>query len=257
MQRTAHLTSPPMRGLDIQHLQQAINTRLKSRGGQHVPETGIWTPVDEHALRTAAFDLGLDAFDGSPAVTRIVENPGFRNPAQLTRAHSRAKALEQHDKGLAAIPVIAAKYIGVHEVPAGSNKGHPQPSGWEDQILGGDGYPWCGCFDGGVIILAGGHVDSEIAYVPNIPGIARAGTHGFEAWTTDHTKAGPGWLVCFQFNGPGTDLDHVEIVEQIHPDHLTTIGGNTSGSNPADGGMVARNQRTYTYVAGFAKPRMA
>jgi hypothetical protein len=256
MQRTAHLTSPPMRGLDIQHLQQAINARLKSRGGQHIPETGIWTTVDEHALRTAAFDLGLDAFDGSPAVTHVVENPGLRLPGQLARAHSRAKARAQHAQGLAQIPVIAAKFIGVHEVPAGSNKGHPQPSGWEDEIIGSDGSPWCGCFSGGVIILAGGHVTSRIAYCPFVEADARTGTGGFDAWTTDHNQAGPGWVVVYQF--PGNSVpDHQGIVESLHPDHLVAIEGNTSGDNPVDGGMVARTQRTYSSVVGFARPRMA
>lgn len=254
MQRTVALTTPWMRGLDIQHLELAMDKRSVARGGAPIKVDGVWSAEDEHALATIAYELGLDAFDGSPAVTRLIEHPEFRTPAELARAHSRAKVAAEHPKGLAQIPIIAAKFIGVHEIPAGSNRG-AQVDAWSKHF-GMEGAPWCGIFDGNMIELAGGNVTPRVAYVPSIAADAQAGVNGFERWTTDHTQITPGWSVCFRFGGPGTEMDHVEIVESVHPDHLTTIGGNTGGSDPADGGMVARNQRTYTFVAGYAKPRI-
>lgn len=254
MTRDLHLTSPLERGLDIQHLQQACNQHLEDRGDSSyaVKVDGQYGPATEHAVARCAYDLGLDAYDGSTAVTRIIEHPLLRNPAQLERAASRAKARKESTQGLAAVPSVAAKYLGVHETPAGSNRGD-QVDVFEKQF-GMLGEPWCGLFAGYCIEKAGGKVTSRVAYVPYIEADARTGTNGFARWTTDRSQVKPGWLVVYQFSG--SVPDHTEIVKEMFSDHVDTYGGNTGGPDPADGGMVALNHRTFGTIVGYAEPRI-
>lgn len=244
------LTSPLTHGQDVTWTQQAINIWARAHGLPTVAEDGTYGPDTDHAFQVVAFDMGLRYLRPMRATIRLVWHPWLRTPADLLRATQRAK---QRPKGVAALPGIAARYIGVHENPSGSNRGEPFPSRWE-RNFGMDGVSWCGCYAGSMILEAGGHVTSRVAYVPFIEQDARARVNGFDAWTTDHGAAGPGWLVIYAWSGGVPD--HVGIVESFTPGGLVAVEGNTSGTNPQDGGMVARMHRGYSPVVGYAKPRL-
>jgi hypothetical protein len=92
-------------------------------------------------------------------------------------------------------------------------------------------------------------------YCPYIEADARSRTNGFDRWEADHRSGvGPGWLVLYCWDGSGVP-EHVGIVESLHEDHLVAIEGNTGGTNPSNGGMVARTQRSYDLTVGYARPR--
>lgn len=260
--RNVHLTSPSMRGVDIQHLQQAINARLRARGDSVdlLKVDGLYDKATAHSLAVAAYDLGLTVSDGSSAVTRLIEHPEFRSPADLERAHARAKAAAAHPKGLAAIVTISQGRIGIHENPADSNRGHPQPSACEIEFYGEDGIEWCGCEYASVATLAGAVIDKgeHAGYCPQIRADAIAGTHGWKRWTPDIEKAAPGWAVLFCWNHSG-EPQHIGCLKAVVPgSHIVTIEGNTEGTEPQWGGMVAEVERTFAsgFILGFAEPRI-
>lgn len=115
----------------------------------------------------------------------------------------------------------------------------------------------CGCFAGSMVIAAGGHVDQRVAFCPYIEADARSRTHGFDLWKPSWSRSGiePGWLVLYNWVG-GSEPEHVGIVKEIRGSHLVAVEGNTSGSNPSDGGEVAIMQRPYSFVVGYARPRL-
>lgn len=246
--RALHLTTPVTKGQDVRDLQKAINLWAPKHGLAKVAVDGQFGPLTAHAAGAVAFSEGLLDRSASKTTIRLIWHPWMRSPAEKKRAADRAKAAH----GLAALPGIAAKFIGVAEMPPGSNLGYPYPNHWEAEF-GMSGVSWCGCFAGAMVLAAGGHVTSRVAYTPFIEADAKAGQSGFAEWTSDRTQAGPGWLVLYNWVG-GSEPEHVGIVESIEADHVTAIEGNTSGTNPSDGGMVARMERTYNFVLGFARP---
>lgn len=258
--RDLTLTSPLPHGLDVSHLQEALNARLREMGSPPLLVDGTYGPISEHEVRSVGYFLGLE--DHHPAasmsVQRLIEHPNLRTPAQLLRAGQRRRDRAQHpnqaSSPLLAIVEHATRFLGVHESPAGMNTGDPYPSGWERRF-GFDGQSWCGAFAGSMVELAGGHVTSRVAYCPYIEADARTRTGGFDRWVSDHQSAGPGWLVLYDWNGDGVN-DHVGIVESIHSDHLVAIEGNTGGPAPGWGGMVAREERSYAFTVGYARPRL-
>lgn len=259
--RNLALTSPEMRGEDVRRLQYVLNERLehyRSRTRLHVD--GVYGRETAHAVSHISFLEGLETFSGTPGVQRLIEHPHLREPAQVLRAKHRAEARAHHSDvggtGLERLPRIAAKYIGVTEKPPGSNWGHPEPAGWEKNWGFDSGVSWCACFACSIANLGGCHITGSVPFCPNIEGYARARTHGFEMWRSSHTEGvGPGWLVLYNWGG-GREPEHVGIVEKIEADHLVAIEGNTGGSNPSDGGMVAREFRPYRFTVGYAKPRI-
>lgn len=255
--RALHLTSPEMRGQDVRWLQHILNDRLAHYHSRtRIAEDGVYGRATAHAVSGVAYAMGLEHFDGSVPVLEIIEHPSLRQPAQLYREHQRAKERAEHKGGgLAALPGIAAKYVGVHEVPPGSNAGNPFPEHWEHNF-GMGAVSWCGCFAGSMILLAGGHVTSRVAYCPYIEADARSQSGGFDLWRPNHGEGvGPGWLVLFNWEG-GSLPEHVGIVKEVHSDHLVTVEGNTGGTNPSDGGMVAIQSRPYNFAVGYARPRL-
>jgi hypothetical protein len=259
--RTLRLSSPEMRGIDVQNLQKVLNERLAHyRSRTRIKENGIYDRETAHAVAVIAKAEGLEHYDGIPAVIRLIMHPGLRTPAEHLREKERAKARAEASvpgaEGLAAIPKIAARYLGVTENPPSSNWGRPYPAKWEENFGFDSGVSWCACFACSMVGLAGGHVTGEGGFCPAIEGYARAGTNGFVEWRANHGEGvEPGWLVLYNFAG-GTEPEHIGVVEEIHPTFVQAIEGNTSGTNPADGGMVARMERPYSYVVGYARPRL-
>jgi hypothetical protein len=248
--RDLHLTSPLMHGEDVKQLQNAINLWNGPLHLATVTVDGQFGRTTDHAARVAMWTLGLNDTHVDRFAIRYIFHPWMRSPLQLRRAKARKPVVSP----LAVLPTLAAQYIGISEQPPGSNAGYPYPSDWEKNF-GMNGVSWCGCFAGSMILKAGGHVTSRVAYTPYIEADARAGQNGFVEWVPNHEQAGPGWLVLYNWIG-GSEPEHVGIVESIHPTSVVAIEGNTSGTNPSDGGMVARMTRSYNFVLGYAKPRL-
>lgn len=135
-------------------------------------------------------------------------------------------------------------YIGVHENPDGSNRGSPQPSGWQKRVYGSDGVPWCACFavcsswDNGVS-------GSGTAGVANNVSLAKQGKGIYRGWTSDPSKVRAG---DHAFIGS----DHTGVIYDASDS--TTVEGNTSASGGSqwNGGQVAKKKRGWGYwSAGF------
>jgi hypothetical protein len=269
--RTFRLSSPEMRGEDVRELQKVLNERLAHYHEKRyaIKENGIYDRETAHAVALIAKALGLHHYDGIPEVTRLIEHPDLRTPAEHVAAKMRATDAKKVDtiltkpdgtgeiiQGLARIPLLASHYLGVHEDPQGSNWGTPYPADWEKNFGFDSGVPWCGCFSCSMVNAAGGHITGEGGFCPALEGYARSGTNGFDLWRPNHNEGvEPGWLVLYNWVG-GSEPEHVGIVEKILGDHLVAIEGNTSGTDPSDGGMVARMERPYSFTVGYCRPRI-
>lgn len=130
-------------------------------------------------------------------------------------------------------------YVGVKEHPAGSNRGEPQPSGWERRVFGGVGVPWCACFS---VCSAwdAGISGSGTASVQLNVNLARMGRGIYRGYTTDPRRVRPGDHCAVI-----STSTHTEVV--VGPTAYDTVGGNTSsgpgGSQSNGGGVFARNRR--------------
>lgn len=261
--RTLLLTSPEMRGEDVRALQHTLNGRLAHyQSRSRVKEDGVYGRETAHLVREVAYTMGLDTYDGTIGVQHDIEHPLMRSPSQLRRAEERAHARAVAQKaaagstGLEAVVAHARVYLGVKENPPGSNWGKPHPAEWEENFGFSSGVSWCACFACSMVNLAGGHAHGECGFCPAIEGYARAKINGFDLWVPNHGEGvKPGWLVLYNWVG-GTEPEHIGVVEQITATHVVAIEGNTSGSNPSDGGMVARMDRPYQFVVGYARPRL-
>ncbi len=268
------LTSPEMRGENIRALQKALNERLEHYKSRiRVKENGIYDRETAHAVAVVARALGLEHYDGAPAVTRLIEHPNLRTPADRVREHARAKArlevdavavrkdgTEEAIHGLARIPLVAAHFLGTHEEPANSNWGEPNPADWLKNFGFDSGAPWCAAFACSMVNLAGGAIHGgDPAFCPNLEAYARAGTNGFAEYrpSRDGMRPAiePGWLALFNWDG-GTEPQHVEIVKELGSSTVKCIGGNTGGPDPSWGGMVAEEERAYSLIVGYCRPRI-
>lgn len=68
-------------------------------------------------------------------------------------------------------------------------------------------------------------------------------------------QASPGCLVIFDLPNTGVVTDHMGLLESMSADYVTTIDGNTSGANDANGGCVNRRMRAKKYVYAVIRPR--
>jgi hypothetical protein len=258
------LTSPEMRGEAVRSLQNALNKRLSERSERSliVKADGVYGRKTSHAVARVAYLLGLQSYDGTAGVIRRIEHPSLRGPEELHLASQREKAVREAKErakkagktGLAAVLVHAEHYIGIHESPANSNWGEPYPADWEKALGFDTGVSWCSCFASAMVNLAGGSLHES--FCPTVEGCARVGTHGLVKWVPNHDEGvGEGWLALFNWSG-GTEAEHVEIVKRVEPTRLVCVGGNTSGTEPQWGGMVAEEFRPYNFVLGYALPRI-
>lgn len=140
------------------------------------------------------------------------------------------------------------KFLGTNEDPPNSNKGHEQPSKWQDRVYGDDGVPWCACFavcsswDNGVS-------GSGTAGVWNNTELAKKGQGIYKGYTTDRSKLHAG---DHAFIGS----DHTGVI--YDRDTMETIEGNTSpGSEGSqyNGGTVAKRSRGSSYWTGYGLVR--
>lgn len=164
-------------------------------------------------------------------------------------AQKTAPVASKRDRAIA----FGRRYIGVHESPAGSNRG-PLIDQWQRRF-GFLAAPWCGLFLGNELLAAGVHgVTSRIASVSAIEDDARAHRSCFFGYTPGygaHALRGDA-VILF---GRGI---HVEIIVDVVSGGYRTIGGNTSATkagNQSAGGCVAEHIRSAGEVHGVAHVR--
>jgi hypothetical protein len=160
----------------------------------------------------------------------------------------------------------AMHYLGVHEVPPGSNSG-PHITAWLKAVGVPDHNPWCMAFLHGMfaevgVTLAGG-----------------ASVGNFETWANHHgqqvTIPKPGDVACYDWNNDRWP-DHVGIVHHValrdgrivhwdgsveptHKGDVIAVEGNTAIGNDSDGGRVMFRPRPqklcrFVRVPGYAQP---
>lgn len=144
----------------------------------------------------------------------------------------------------------AKSFVGVKESPANSNNVIFNTH-YYGKAVSGSAYPWCAVFLWDVFrlcnasdLFCGG---AKCAYTPTIANYYKQ----IGRWHTGSGK--PGDLVLYQFAGSNR-INHIGILVKDNGTTITTIEGNTSSSNDANGGAVEIRTRPKTYVKGFARP---
>lgn len=280
---------PPMQGADVANAQRAVKLRIDARGlDVPTPTHGKWTHASAVAAVEAGYFIGLrsetylakmmvenKSGKRTPRLVfnigaqRYVRNPGDRTTDMLDRAASRAaqlkkgsryyddlaKTLDIHSGSMEEALKWALSQVGKHETPSGSNWGHPVQD-WAKLAGYVSPVPWCGCFVN-AFLFHGGVKDGPgwIGYTPAIITHAKAGKNGWR-WVSA-SEGQRGYIPLFDTPG-GDPAVHVGgCLKRINSSTYQTVEGNTGGSNPADGGMVAVNTRSTVgnfRIIGFAVP---
>lgn len=146
---------------------------------------------------------------------------------------------------------VAAKEIGVKEIPTNSNRVKYNTEYYGNDIASPN-RAWCCAFVWWVFKHAGA---SKLFY----DGKKCAGC----TTLMNHYKAKgqlvsgpykPGDLVFFQFDKDSA-ADHIGIIEKDNGDTISTIEGNTSVGNDSNGGCVMRRTRKKSLIMAVARPK--
>jgi hypothetical protein len=140
--------------------------------------------------------------------------------------------------------------VGVAENPKGSNKGNPEPSGWQKRVYGSDGVPWCACF---TVCSAwdNGITGSGTAGVYNNVQLAKQGKGIYKGWTSDPSRVRPGDHMFIGSDHTGVARGTLKADGTIEGVEGNTSGTTSSGSQ-WNGDVVARKSRSASYwSAGF------
>lgn len=247
MKRTLTLTSPMMRGADVERAQSILRA-----AGYFVGEIdGVFGEITGRACMAAKNDLGYANKNIKPSYGKSLE--GFltgekkRTPAMIVRARQRRKKL---DIGARALE-IAKQYVGVKENPPGSNR--VMFSEWYGMIG-----PWCAMFVTYCFVKAGSKAferGARWAYCPYLLNDSRANRNGVTA--VSRAIVVPGDVVLFSWKQDGV-ANHVGIVAGNidSAGNFATVEGNSSPTNAgsqSNGGMVVERVRNVSQVIGFVR----
>jgi len=241
--RTLVLTSPHMKGQDVKDAQKI----LKQSGYYHGKVDGDYGPVTGNAAAMAKWTIGyaekkVTTTCGSSLIAFLTDK---RKPTLLMKQRAKQR-LKKSYLGEKAI-LVAGQYEGVSEDPPGSNE--VLFSRWYG-IIG----PWCAMFVTYCMVSAGSKGfkrGSYWAYCPFMLADAKANRNGLTL--IKPTQVQPGDVVLFDWNHDGT-ADHVGLTTStVKNGSFTTIEGNTSGTNPSDGGSVARKSHDLSNVIAFIR----
>jgi hypothetical protein len=207
----------------------------------------IYGEVSARATRSAKWDLGYAEKNINSNYDDAFHNYLLGNTKQSLLMKQRAKARRKKYVGITALE-IAMQFIGVSEQPPKSNK--VMFSNWYG-ITG----PWCAMFVTYCFVSAKSKAfikGERYAYCPYILQDAKYNRNGLSLVSANQAKAGD--VVLFDWDNDGI-ADHVGIVNvsPMKATKFTTIEGNTSGTNPSDGGMVAHMTRNVSDVIGFVR----
>ena len=245
MSRTLTLTSPMMRGADVERAQ----TILRNKGFFVGAIDGIFGEITGRACSEAKYQLGYATKNIKPSYGPDLEaflvGKKKPTPAMRVRASQRTKKKPLGEAALA----VAKQYVGVKENPPDSNR--VMFSEWYG-ITG----PWCAMFVTFCFVKAGSKAFERAkrwAYCPYMLQDARQNRNGLTV--VEHAQVRTGDVCLFSWNRDGV-ANHVGIV--VTPPGkgtvFTSIEGNTSDSSDSDGGEVMIRQRSSYYVIAFVRP---
>ena len=240
---TLKLTSPSMKRPEV----SAAQKLLKTMGYYTGKIDSIYGEASARATRNAKWDLGYQEKNINSNYDNVFHNYLLGNTKQSLLMKQRAKARRKKYVGVTALEV-AQQFVGVSEQPPGSNK--VMFSNWYG-ITG----PWCAMFVTYCFVQAKSKAfvkGERYAYCPYILQDAKYNRNGLSLVSANQAKAGD--VVLFDWDNDGI-ADHVGIVNMapMKATKFTTIEGNTSGTNPSDGGMVAHMTRRVSDVIGFVR----
>ncbi|WP_431911708.1 peptidoglycan-binding protein [Nonomuraea jabiensis] len=149
--------------------------------------------------------------------------------------------------------------LGMRENPAGSNvtpitKEFGKIPGYPH---GGYGYPWCAASTSVWLRAAGLRPNTDYPHTAST--IAQYNWAKSKNRWYKTVKAGD--LVLYSSNGGSSGIYHVELVEKVSASSITTIGGNTSGSDEhgiqgnGDGCYRKTISRGNSRIYGYVRPR--
>jgi hypothetical protein len=144
-------------------------------------------------------------------------------------------------------------YVGTSENPKGSNRGSPQPDGWNNAVYGSSGVPWCANFAVSAA-WASGVSGSGTASVYQNTQLAKQGQGIYRGYTTDPSRVQPGDHMFISD-------DHTGVAYGTYQSDGTILGveGNTSGTASSgsqwNGDVVAKKTRAASYWTGYGLVR--
>lgn len=240
---TLKLTSPNTKRPEVSAAQKILSTKGYYTG----KIDSIYGEATARATRTAKWDIGYpeNSIDSTFNVALYELLTGATKPTLLMK--QRAKSRKKKNMGVVALDV-AQRFVGLSEQPAGSNK--IIFSNW----YGMNG-PWCAMFVTYCFVEAKSKAfikGSRYAYCPYMLNDAKYNRNGLRLITAK--EAAPGDIVLFDFKKNGVAA-HVGILNSMaaNKKKFTSVEGNTSGTNAADGGMVALMTRNVSDVIGFVR----
>ena len=243
--KTVFLTSPNVRGANV----SAAQSVLKDLGYYSGKMDGVYGEQSAGATRAAKWDIGYAEKNINSTFDDVLLSflLGKTKPTLLMKR----RASIRHSKSTVGDAALAEayKYIGVSEKPAGSNK--VMFSEW----YGMTG-PWCAMFVTYCFVAAKSKSfikGSKYAYCPYVLADAKASRNGLRVVSKTDVRTGD--IVLFDWNKDGV-ADHIGIVDTPpvkKSGRFSSIEGNTSGTNPSDGGMVAKMSRVTSDVIAFVR----
>lgn len=240
---TLKLTSPNMKRPEVSAAQKI----LSAMGYYTGKIDSIYGEASARATRTAKWEIGYAEKNVNGTFDEVLYN--FLTGATKTTflMKQRVKARAKKNKGEVALAVGLA-FVGLSEEPAGSNK--IIFSNWYGMIG-----PWCLMFVTYCFVEAKSKAfikGSRYAYCPYLLNDAKYNRNGLRLITVKEARRGD--LVLFDFKKNGVAA-HVGILNSMaaNKKKFTSLEGNTSGTNAADGGMVALMTRNVSDVIGFVR----
>ncbi len=262
------LTSPMMRGKDVEQFQRSLNAVLDHyefdwRLIQVDGEYGVRT---QRAAKLAAWRIGLpdDLVDPirrrsgriSEKAQQLIRDPKKRTDADRDREKARKakakKLIKQHQDGVQEVFDFLKKHVGVNEQPAESNHG-PFPIDECQSFYGLSGVPWCGCLIGYGIEKIAGVESVDDVWFPHARFIrvdAEAGRNGLHDINVRNAKKG--MIVTF-FSGGDDHVAWIRADVKSGDTSIKTFEGNTSSAKrDADGGIIEEKERSFSEVTCVA-----
>lgn len=242
--RTLSLTSPPMRGPDVQNAQK----NLTNFGAYPGPPDGIFGEQTARACNQAKWMLGYANRDVKPIYGDLLDAylRGAKKPNLLMQRRAKKR---QGERSLGEKAVrLGRQYIGVKENPPGSNR--VMFSEWYG-LVG----PWCMMFVSYLFHEVGAKhfkAGARWAYCPYAVNDARAQKYGLTVVPRKQEKTGD--IVFFSWKRDGV-ANHVGLVV-TPPDNngtFVSLEGNTSVSSDSDGGEVQVRTRDLADVLCFVR----
>lgn len=240
--RTLRLTSPNMKGPDVKEAQKSLRHYYKGK------LDSIYGPKTALAVKQAKYDLGYAEKNITSTYDEQFVQYYSKAKSQTLLMRQRAKQRAKKQSKAEAVISSARQFIGVSEDPPGSNQ--VMFSKWYG-VIG----PWCAMFVSYNWVQAKSKAfkkGERYAYCPYVYDDAKH--HRNNLTLVPAVNARPGDLVLYDWKGDNV-ADHIGILltKVDRNGWFMAIEGNTSGTSPSDGGMVAEMRRNSRDVIGFVR----